>query len=71
LYHKTDLLVLVDVLRDKFNAWARNGSCVEDIWKCYKGTIFKRMKRYVPQNTLRKFAILNAIVRKKTAKIKE
>ena len=34
----------------KFNRWAGNGSCVEEIWKSYKEGI----KLYVPQKSLSK-----------------
>jgi hypothetical protein len=49
LYHKTDVLGLQSFLREKFNRWAGNGSCLEQIWKSYKGIIFEGIKRYVPQ----------------------
>jgi hypothetical protein len=41
LYHKTDNLGLQVFLREKFNLWAGNGSCVD------KDIIFERIKRYV------------------------
>ena len=40
VYHKTDVLGLQASLREKFNLWARNGSCVEEIWRSYKDIIF-------------------------------
>jgi len=54
MYHKTDVLGLQAFLREKFNLWAGNGSCVEDIWKIYKHIIFEGIKRYVPQKILSK-----------------
>jgi len=49
LYHKTDILGLQAFLRDKFNLWTGNGSCIEEIWKNFKNIIFEGIKRYVPQ----------------------
>ena len=49
VYHKTDVLGLQAFLRERFNLWAGNGSCVVEIWKIYKDIIFEGIKRYVPQ----------------------
>jgi endonuclease/exonuclease/phosphatase family metal-dependent hydrolase len=46
-YHKTDVLGLQAFLREKFNLWAGNGSCVEEIWESYKDIIFEGIKPYV------------------------
>ena len=54
LYHKTDVLGLQAFLREKFNLWAGNGSCMEEMWKSYKDIIFEDIKRYVPQKILSK-----------------
>ena len=54
MYHKTDVLGLQAFLREKFNLWAVNGSCVEEIWKSYIDIIFEGTKRYVPQKILSK-----------------
>ena len=54
VYHKTDALGLQAFLRENFILWAGNGSCVEDIWKSYKGIIFEGIKHYVPQKILSK-----------------
>ena len=54
VYHKRDILGLQAILREKFNLWAVNGSCVEEIWKSYKDIIFEGIKRYVPQKILSK-----------------
>ena len=54
VYHKTDVLGLQAFLRENFNLWAGNNSCVEDIWKSYKDVIFEGIKRYVPQKNLSK-----------------
>ena len=54
VYHKTDVLGLQAFLQEKFNLWAGNGSCIEEIWKSYKDIIFKGTKRYVPQKILSK-----------------
>jgi hypothetical protein len=54
VYHKTDVAGLQAFLRDKFNLWADNGRCVEEIWKYFKDIIFEGIKRYIPQNILSK-----------------
>jgi len=43
------MLGLQAYLRKKFNLWAGNGSCMEEIWKSYKDIIFDGIKRYVRQ----------------------
>ena len=50
-YHKTDVLGLQAFLREKFNRWAGNDSCLEEIWESYKDIIFEGIKRYVPQKS--------------------
>ena len=47
VYHKTDVLGLQTFLREKFNLWAGNGSCVQEIRKSYKDIIFEGIKRYL------------------------
>jgi len=64
LYHQTDILGLQAFLRDKFNLWAGNGSCIEEIWKNFKNIIFEGIKRYVPQKILSKNPDPNTIIRK-------
>ena len=54
VYHKTDVSGLQTFLREKFNLWAGNGSCVEEIWKSYKDIIFEGIKRHVPKKILSK-----------------
>jgi hypothetical protein len=49
VYHKKDVLGLQAFLREKFELWAGNGSCVEEIWNSYKDIIFEGIKRYVPK----------------------
>jgi len=39
VYHKTDVLALQALLRDKFGIWASNGRCVEEIWNNFKETV--------------------------------
>ena len=48
------ILGLQAFLRDKFNLWAGNGSCVEEIWKKIKVMILEGIERYVPQEILSK-----------------
>ena len=48
-YHKTEVSGLQAFLREKFNLWAGNGNCVQEIWKSYKDIIFEGIERYVPQ----------------------
>jgi len=54
VYHKTDVLCLQILRRVKLNLWAGNGSCVEELCKCYQGIIFEGIKRYVPKKILNK-----------------
>jgi hypothetical protein len=54
LYNKTDVLGLQNFLRDKFAVWARNGSCVEDIWNNFKNILYECIERFVPHKILRK-----------------
>ena len=54
VYHKTDGLGFQAFLREKCNLWASNGSCVEDVWKIYRGIIFEGIKLYVRQKILSK-----------------
>jgi len=34
--HKTNVSGLHGILRGKFVSWARNGSCVEEMWKIFR-----------------------------------
>jgi hypothetical protein len=52
VYHKTDILGLQNFLRDKFARWAKNSSCVEEIWKHFKEIVFESIKRFLPHNIL-------------------
>jgi hypothetical protein len=54
VYHKTNVTGLQIFLRSKFASWASNGSCVEEIWKCFKEIIFESIERFVPNKILRK-----------------
>jgi hypothetical protein len=54
LYHKTNVLGLQTFLREKFTLEAGNGSCVEEIWKSYRDTVFEGMERSVPHKSLSK-----------------
>jgi len=54
VYHKTGVLGLQAFLREKFNLWAGNGFCTEEILKSYKDIIFESIKGYVPQKILSK-----------------
>jgi len=51
LYHKRDVLGLQAFLLEKFNLWAGNGSCVEEIRKNYTDIIFEGLKRHVPKKS--------------------
>ena len=48
VHQKTDVLCLQTLRRVKLNLWAGNGSCVEELCKCYKDIIFEGIKLYVP-----------------------
>jgi hypothetical protein len=52
VYHKTNVLGLQRLLRDKLPPWANNGSCVEDIWKNFKDIVFEGIKSFVPHKNL-------------------
>jgi hypothetical protein len=54
VYNKTDVLGLQTFLRDKFAVWARNGSCVEEIWNNFKNIVHECIEHFVPRNILRK-----------------
>ena len=41
VYHKTDVLGIQTLLRDKFGIWASNGSCVEETWNNFKEIVSK------------------------------
>ena len=53
IYHKTNVPDLQSFLRVKFASWAINGSCVEEMWKRFKETVFEIMERFVPHKILR------------------
>ena len=46
--------MLASFLRDEFNLWAGNGSCVEEIWENVKDIIFQAIKRNIPKKFLSK-----------------
>ena len=54
MYHKTNVTGLQSFLRGKFAAWASNGSCMEEIWKCFKKIVFESIDCFVSQKILRK-----------------
>jgi len=54
VYHKTDVLGLRSLLRDKFGKWVSNSSYVEEIWKNLKEIVSECIERFVPHKILRK-----------------
>ena len=54
MYNKTDVLGLQTFLRDKFAAWASNGSCREEIGNNFKNTANECIERFVPHKILRR-----------------
>ena len=54
VYHKTNVIGLQNFLTGKFASWASNGSCVEEIWKSFKETVFENINRFFPHKILRK-----------------
>jgi len=54
VYHKADITGLQSFLRGKFTACASNGSCVEEIWKRFKETVFESIDCFVPQKIEKK-----------------
>jgi len=55
VYHKTNITGLQSFLRGKFTSWASNDSCVEEIRKHFKETVFESINRFVPHKILRKY----------------
>jgi hypothetical protein len=53
-YHKANVTILQSFLRGKFTSWKSNGSCVEEMWKCFKEIVFEGIDRFVPHKTLMK-----------------
>ena len=47
------MLGLQQFLRDKLPTWSNNGSCVEDMWKNFKGIVFEGIERSVPHKILK------------------
>jgi hypothetical protein len=54
VYHKTDILGLQTLLRDKFGIWASNGSYVEEIWNNFKEIESESIESFVPHKILSK-----------------
>ena len=63
-YHKTDVSGLQTFLRENFAAWARYGSCVEEICGNFKGLVHESVERFVPHKLLKKTRTPNNITRK-------
>jgi hypothetical protein len=53
VYHKTNVTGLQSFLRGKSISWASNGSCVEELWKCFKEVVIESINRFVPHKILR------------------
>jgi hypothetical protein len=64
VYHKTDVLGLQTLLRDKFGTWASNGTSVEKIWNNFKEIVSESIERIVPHKILRITRTLNTTARK-------
>ena len=54
VYHKTDVLGLQTLLRDKFGIWAISVSCMEEIWNNFQEIVSEGIERFVPHKILRK-----------------
>ena len=54
MYLKTNNPSLHSFLRNKFASWAGNESCMKEIWKSFKETVFKSIDYFVPHKILRK-----------------
>jgi len=54
VYHKTDVLGLQSLLRDKYGVWASNGSSVDEIWNNFKEILSESIERFAPYKILRK-----------------
>jgi hypothetical protein len=53
MYHKTDVLGLQTLLRDKFGIRASNGGCMEEIWNNFKEIVSESIEGFVPHKILR------------------
>jgi hypothetical protein len=54
VYHKTDVLGLQNLNREKYGTWASNGSSVEEIWNNFKKIVSECIKHFVSHKMLRK-----------------
>jgi hypothetical protein len=54
VYHKANVSGLQTFLRGKFEIWASNGTCVEDVWENFKNTKLESIRRFIPHKILRK-----------------
>jgi hypothetical protein len=64
VYHKTYILGLQNLLREKYGTWASNGSSVKEIWNNFKKMVSEGIERFVPHKILRKTQTLNTTARK-------
>ena len=64
VYHKTDVSGLQTFLRENFATWASNGSCVEEIWRNFKGIVHESVERFVPHKSLKNPRTPNTKTRK-------
>jgi len=54
VHTKTNVPGPQSLLRGKFASQASNGSCMEEIWKRFKETVFESIDCFVPHKILRK-----------------
>jgi hypothetical protein len=54
VYHKTDVLGLQNLLREKYGTSASNGSSVEEIWSNIKKIVSECIERFLPHKIHRK-----------------
>jgi hypothetical protein len=50
--NKTDITGLLTFLRDKFVAWASDGTSVEEIWNNFKNTVYEGIEQFVPHKKI-------------------
>jgi len=54
MYHKTNVLGLQTLLRDKLGIWASNGISVEEIWNNFKEIVSESIERFFHIRYLKK-----------------
>jgi hypothetical protein len=64
VYHKTNVLFLQNLLREKYGTRASNGSSVEEVWNNLKEIVSECIERFFDIKYLEKSRTLNSTARK-------